>query len=206
MHYGREFLSIQMWNSEKAQHLRETCARVSTLRSALLCCSRGAAMLTVSAPARRLSPRGAWDSSLDPQSAAHRLARLVTHSSPHRAAGRRPTRPVHTLSPVDTPFCHRSTTPQPQDSLRILSFSLQTPLFSISKLRARALLSTFQMIPLTLSDNLAGFGNGSYCPRRFISILAEKGASERQLASYLVLRELLRGKSRSNDCRLTPME
>lgn len=29
MHYGREFLSIQMWDSEKAQHLRETCARVS---------------------------------------------------------------------------------------------------------------------------------------------------------------------------------
>ena len=26
MHYGREFLSIQMWNSEKAQQLRETCA------------------------------------------------------------------------------------------------------------------------------------------------------------------------------------
>jgi len=29
MHYGREFLSVAMWDSEKAQHLRETCARVS---------------------------------------------------------------------------------------------------------------------------------------------------------------------------------
>lgn len=29
MHYGREFLSIHMWDSEKAQHLRETCSRVS---------------------------------------------------------------------------------------------------------------------------------------------------------------------------------
>jgi len=28
MHYGREFLSVAMWDSEKAQHLRETCARV----------------------------------------------------------------------------------------------------------------------------------------------------------------------------------
>ncbi|GAA5920276.1 hypothetical protein JCM1841_003016 [Sporobolomyces salmonicolor] len=27
MHYGREFLSVQMWDSDKAQHLRETCAR-----------------------------------------------------------------------------------------------------------------------------------------------------------------------------------
>ncbi|GAA6013752.1 hypothetical protein JCM11491_005086 [Sporobolomyces phaffii] len=27
MHYGREFLSVAMWDSEKAQHLRETCAR-----------------------------------------------------------------------------------------------------------------------------------------------------------------------------------
>ncbi|GAA5866376.1 hypothetical protein JCM8547_000758 [Rhodosporidiobolus lusitaniae] len=27
MHYGREFLSIGMWDSDKAQHLRETCAR-----------------------------------------------------------------------------------------------------------------------------------------------------------------------------------
>ncbi|GAA6003768.1 hypothetical protein JCM10207_003589 [Rhodosporidiobolus poonsookiae] len=27
MHYGREFLSIAMWDSDKAQHLRETCAR-----------------------------------------------------------------------------------------------------------------------------------------------------------------------------------
>ncbi|KAM0791763.1 hypothetical protein ACM66B_004027 [Microbotryomycetes sp. NB124-2] len=27
MHYGREFLSMQMWDSEKAQHLRETCVR-----------------------------------------------------------------------------------------------------------------------------------------------------------------------------------
>jgi hypothetical protein len=31
MHYGREFLSMPaMWDSEKAQHLRSTCARVST--------------------------------------------------------------------------------------------------------------------------------------------------------------------------------
>jgi hypothetical protein len=29
MHYGREFLSVGMWDSDKAQHLRETCARVS---------------------------------------------------------------------------------------------------------------------------------------------------------------------------------
>lgn len=28
MHHGREFLSLGMWDSEKAQHLRETCARV----------------------------------------------------------------------------------------------------------------------------------------------------------------------------------
>lgn len=28
MHYGREFLSVGMWDSDKAQHLRETCARV----------------------------------------------------------------------------------------------------------------------------------------------------------------------------------
>ncbi|GAA5832338.1 hypothetical protein JCM11251_006414 [Rhodosporidiobolus azoricus] len=27
MHYGREFLSVAMWDSDKAQHLRETCAR-----------------------------------------------------------------------------------------------------------------------------------------------------------------------------------
>ncbi|BGP25913.1 glycosyltransferase family 49 protein [Rhodotorula toruloides] len=27
MHYGREFLSVGMWDSDKAQHLRETCAR-----------------------------------------------------------------------------------------------------------------------------------------------------------------------------------
>ncbi|GJN90348.1 hypothetical protein Rhopal_003358-T1 [Rhodotorula paludigena] len=27
MHYGREFLSVSMWDSDKAQHLRETCAR-----------------------------------------------------------------------------------------------------------------------------------------------------------------------------------
>ncbi len=27
MHYGREFLSVQKWDSEKAQQLRETCAR-----------------------------------------------------------------------------------------------------------------------------------------------------------------------------------
>ncbi|GAA5983915.1 hypothetical protein JCM11641_006420 [Rhodosporidiobolus odoratus] len=27
MHYGREFLSMSMWDSDKAQHLRETCAR-----------------------------------------------------------------------------------------------------------------------------------------------------------------------------------
>jgi hypothetical protein len=33
MHYGREFLSVAMWDSEKAQHLRETCARVRSRRS-----------------------------------------------------------------------------------------------------------------------------------------------------------------------------
>ncbi|KAM0746859.1 hypothetical protein T439DRAFT_329545 [Meredithblackwellia eburnea MCA 4105] len=27
MHYGREFLSVQMWDSDKAQHLRSVCAR-----------------------------------------------------------------------------------------------------------------------------------------------------------------------------------
>ncbi|KAK4698670.1 hypothetical protein P7C70_g7601, partial [Phenoliferia sp. Uapishka_3] len=27
MHYGREFLSVQMWDSDKAQHLRQVCAR-----------------------------------------------------------------------------------------------------------------------------------------------------------------------------------
>lgn len=30
MHYGREFLSVQQWNSEKAQNLRQACARVRT--------------------------------------------------------------------------------------------------------------------------------------------------------------------------------
>ncbi|SCV73523.1 BQ2448_7449 [Microbotryum intermedium] len=29
MHYGREFLSLSMWDSEKAQNCRKTCARVS---------------------------------------------------------------------------------------------------------------------------------------------------------------------------------
>lgn len=33
MHYGREFLSVGMWDSDKAQHLRETCARVSLSES-----------------------------------------------------------------------------------------------------------------------------------------------------------------------------
>jgi len=28
MHYGREFLSLDLWESEKAAHLRSTCARV----------------------------------------------------------------------------------------------------------------------------------------------------------------------------------
>lgn len=28
MHYGREFLSIQMWDSEKAQNLRAMCVEV----------------------------------------------------------------------------------------------------------------------------------------------------------------------------------
>lgn len=30
MHYGREFLSVQMWDSDKAQHLRSVCAKTLT--------------------------------------------------------------------------------------------------------------------------------------------------------------------------------
>jgi hypothetical protein len=31
MHYGREFLSLNQWESRRASHLRATCARVCSL-------------------------------------------------------------------------------------------------------------------------------------------------------------------------------
>lgn len=44
MHYGREFLSVKMWDSDKAQHVRYTCARVSLFPPL---CARAYSVLTL---------------------------------------------------------------------------------------------------------------------------------------------------------------